>query len=878
MRPFLARLVALFRRRRLDADLSDEIAAHLELAIADHVARGKSPEEARRLAMRAFGGVLQTEEAYRDRQGFPLLESMWQDVRYMARTVRRSPAVPAIAVLTLALGIGATTSIYSVVETLLIRPLPFPDADRLVAVFATSPTAPRDTTSFLDFSDWQRHTRTLAHIAAYRSDRFNITGGGTPEPVRGLRTTHELFTVLGVSPAIGRTFDREEQHAATPVALIGHGLWARRYGSDPQILGTTILVNEVSHLVIGVLPPGFEFPPYVPTDLIVPVPERPSRSTGYIRGIARLSPGTGLAVAQQELDAIARRLEDAFPNSNKGRGVSLVALQELAAEQVRVALLVLLAAAFLVLLIGCANVGNLVLARGIARQRELAVRRALGAGRRRLVRQLLTESIALALVAAALGSVLAFWGSAFLSRSLAQRFPLPDIAFSWTLLLVASALALVSGLLSGLPPALMVWRSGLNDALKQDGRSQSAGIRERRLGNLLIVGETALTVVLLIGAGLLVKSFVRLQQVDLGVNTRQALTANLVLSKRYQDHERRELFVRQLLESVAEVPGLQDVAVHTDPPFLGGGSRETFTVEGLDDPQPDHGHAAGFDVVSGRFFHAMGMPITRGRDFEAQDTATSPAVAIVNETMARRMWPGADPIGKRMRLYYDKDRQHWLSIVGVVRDVRYRGRLMDPIPQVFVPSQQNPYKALPYAQAPALALVVRTGSKPADMIAAVQAAVWTADKDQPVWNLQPMDQVLWEAAAAPRIYMALLGTFAAIALVIATAGIYGLSACAVVRRRQELGIRLALGATPRQIIALVLRHGMLLNLAGAVAGLAGSLALAKVISGFLFGITATDAPTFLAVLLLFAAVAFVATYLPARRAAAIDPGLAFRND
>ena len=481
MRRFLARLIALFQRRRLDHELADEIAAHLEMAIADNRARGLSPEEARRVAMTAFGGVLQTEEAYRDRQGFPLLESMVQDIRYTARSVRQSPAFAAIAVLTLALGIGATTSIFSVVQALLIRPLPFPDADRLVAVFATSPTAPRDTTSFLDFSDWQRQATALAGMAAYRSDRFNITGDGPPEPVRGLRVSHELFSVLGVSPAIGRVFDRQEQHTASAVALIGHGLWARRYGSDPHVLGKTILVNEVGHVVIGVMPPGFEFPPYVPTDLVVPVPERPSRSTGYIRGIARLHPDTRLSVAQQELDAIARGLETAFPGSNKGRGVNLVPLRELASGEVRVALLVLLGAAFLVLLIGCANVGNLVLANGIARQRELAVRRALGAGRGRVLRQLLTESLSLALIASALGALLAFWGSAFLVTSLSQRFPLPGIAFSWTMLVVPIGLAALSGLLCGLPAALMVWRSRLNDTLKQDARNQSAGVSEQRL-------------------------------------------------------------------------------------------------------------------------------------------------------------------------------------------------------------------------------------------------------------------------------------------------------------------------------------------------------------------------------------------------------------
>jgi len=878
MRPFLARLFALFQRRRLDRELADEISAHLEMAIADNRARGLSPEEARRVAMTAFGGVLQTEEAYRDRQGFPLLESVWQDVKYAVRSLGRSSGFAAIAVLTLALGIGATASIFSVVQTLLIRPLPFPDADRLVAVFATSPSAPRDTTSFLDFSDWQRQANTVSGMAAYRSDRFNITGGGTPEPVRGLRASHELFSVLGVSPAIGRTFDRLEQHTARPVALVGHGLWTRRYGGDPGILGKTILVNEIGHVVIGVLPQGFEFPPYVPTDLIVPVPERPSRSTGYIRGIARLNTETGLSVAQQELDAIARGLEAAFPGSNKGRGVNLVPLRELASGEVRVALLVLLGAAFLVLLIGCANVGNLVLAKGIARQRELAVRRALGAGRARLVRQLLTESLSLALIASVLGALMAFWGSVLLVTSLSQRFPLPAIAFSWAMLVVPIGLAALSGLLCGLPPALMLWRSRLNDTLKRDARNQSAGINEQRLGNLLIVGETALTVMLLIGAGLLITSFIRLQRIDLGVNPREAVTANLLLSKRYLDPARREAFVRQLLDSVAALPGVLDAAVHTDPPFLGGGSQETFTAEDVADPSPDRGHPAGFDVVSGNFFRAMGMPIARGRDFEAQDTATAPAVAIVNETMARRLWPDREAVGKRVRLYYDKDRQHWLTIVGVVRDVRYRGARIDPIPQVFVTSRQNPYKSLPYAQAPFVALVVRTATKPPTMIPAVQAAIWSVDKDQPVWNLQPMDQALWEAAAEPRIYMALLGTFAVIALIIASAGIYGLSAYAVVRRRQELGIRLALGATPGQILVLVLRHGMFLNIVGAGLGLAGALVLGKTVAGFLYGTTATDVPTFLGVLLLFATVALVATLLPAHRAATIDPSLAFRTD
>jgi predicted permease len=880
VRSLVTRLLALFHRRRLDRELSDEISAHLEFATTEHMARGLSQEEARRAARRRFGGVLQTEEAYRDRQGFPLLESMWQDLRYAARSMRRSLAFASAAILTLALGIGATTAIFNVVNALLLRPLPFPDADRIVAVSANNlkEHVSRDSTSFLDFSDWQRQSHAFTDMAAYRSDRFNITGDGAPEPLKGLRASHELFGVLRVTPIMGRAFDAQEQHGRNAVALISHGLWTRRYGRDPQILNRTILLNEVSHAVIGVLPPGFQFPPFVQTDVIVPVPERPSRSTGYIFGVARLKPGVRSAAAQAELGAIARRLEEAFPTSNEGRGVNVVGLQEEALARVRTPLLVLLGAALCVLLIGCANVGNLVLAKGIARQRELAVRNALGAGRGRLVRQLLTERVCLALVAGLLGAMLAFWGSELLVVSLAQRFPLPEIPFNWALLAFALVIALLAGVLTGLPPALMVWKASLHESLKSDSRSQSPGVTQHRLGSLLVVAETALTVMLLIAAGLLMKSFIRLQQIDLGVNPRQSLTADLLLSKRYVDVERRSIFVRQLLESVGGLSGVQEVALHTDPPFLGGGSRETFKIERLADPRPGHGHPAGFDVVSGRFFRAIDIPIVRGREFDRQDTANGVPVAIVNETMARQLWPNEDALGKRIQPYYDKDPQHWLTIVGVVRDVRYRGRLFEPIPQVFVPGEQNPYKSLPYPQPPFVALVIRTAVEPAAMVAAVRDGIWAVDNDQPIWNLQPMNQVLWEAAAAPRMYMWLLGIFATIALVIATAGIYGLSAYAVVRRTQELGIRLALGATSRQILVMVVRQGMLLNLVGVVIGVAGSLALTKVISGFLYGITPTDGPTFLGVLLLFATVAFIATSLPARRAAGIDPSVAFRHE
>jgi predicted permease len=871
-----SRLRALWNWRRNESDLDDELQFHLSEETDERAADGLSADEARLAARRDFGNVTLIREVTREAWGWGGSERLLQDVRYGLRAMRRQPAFSAVAVMTLALGIGSTTAILNVVNALLLRPLPFPEADRLVAVYATTPKlgVSRDTTSFLNFSDWSAQSRTFAAAAAFRPDPFFVTGDGTPEPIAGIRASHELFNVLGVRPVLGRAFDQEEQHAKTAVALISHGLWTRRYGGDPGILGKTILLNEVNHAVIGVLPPGFEFPVFQSTDVVVPVLERPCRGCGYLRGVARLKPAVPASAAQREMDSIALGLEQAYPDANGGRGISVVPLQDVAVGQVRTPLFVMLGAGFIVLLIGCGNVGHLMLARGLARRRELAVRSALGAGAGRLVRQLLTESVTLALIAALLGAVLALLGSRFLVSSLSQRFPLPPIAFDWPLLLFAALIAAVSGVLSGAPLAIMVWRSHLNDALKQDGRSQSGGATERRLGRLLIVGETALTVMLLIGAGLLVKSFVRLQQIDLGTDPRRALTADLLLPKRYADPGNRGMFIRQIIDSVGALPGVQAVAIHVDPPFLGGGRRETFNVEGHDDPSPGNGHPAAFNILSGRFFDAMDIPVIRGRDFNDDDTAASAPVAIVNETMARAFWPKEDAIGKRLRFNYDKNRERWYSIVGVVRDVKYRGRLMEPAPQVFVSGLQPFYKA----DDPFASIVVRTAGDPAGIAAAVRSRIWDVDRDQPILRLQPLERVLWASAAEPRVYMLLLGLFAAIALVIACAGIYGLSAYAVVRRTREIGVRLAIGATPRQILSLLLGQGMALILVGSGIGVAGALALTRVMSGLLHGITATDGPTFLAVLILFAGVALLSTLLPARRATRIDPTIAFRYE
>jgi len=865
------RLRALFQRNQMERELEEELRYHLELRAEQEIAKGLTPEEARSIAVRAMEGIEQRKEECRDMRRVNFMETLLQDLGYAFRGVGKSPGFSAVAIGTLALGIGASMAILSVVNPVLLRPLPFPAADRLVVLVATSPTRPQDTTSFPDFLDWKTQSQAFTEVAAYRPDPFGVSGGGAPEPVVGLRASHELFKVLGTSPVIGRVFDKQEQQEKRPVALISHRLWSSRYGGDQGVLGKAILLNEVSHLVIGVLPRGFQFPSFIDPDVLVPIPESPSRGRGYLRAIARLKPRAQMAKAQGELDAIAVRLQEAFPDTNRGRGVKVIPLQQATAGGVRTPLLVLMGAAVFVLLIGCANVGNLVLAKGIARRRELALRSALGAGAGRLVRQLLTESALLALLAALIGSMLAVFGSKLLVVSLAQNYALPEVQFDWTLLAFAVLIALASGLLCGLPPAFMVWNSQLSGSLKEGGRSQAGGRTENRLRSLLVVSETALTVVLLVGAGLLLKSFVLLQQIDPGLNPRNVLMADLLLSKRYADAQRREAFVRVMLESVSGLPGASHVAVYSDQPFHGGGSVETFRVEGHADPGPRQGHPAAFNVVSSDFFAAMGIPIKRGRGFDQQDTPEGAPVAIVNETMARKFWPGGDATGKRIRFYYNRDPQQWISIVGIAGDVRYQGRDVEPKPQVFLS-----YRFLPARREPYLSLVVRTAVDPAGLIPALKARIWAVDKDQPISNIQTMEAALSHSVANRRLYLLLLSSFAAIALMMATAGIYGLISYAVARRTQEMGIRVALGATVAQILALVLRHGMLLTATGVAIGIAGSLVLTKVISGLLYGVTPTDKSTFILTALLFAAVAFVATYVPARRAATVDPTVAFR--
>ncbi|HVV46944.1 MAG TPA: ABC transporter permease, partial [Bryobacteraceae bacterium] len=836
-------LRALFRRDQMERELDEEFQYHLDQQTQVELAAGKTAEDAARSAVRALGGITQKKEECREMRRIGVLESIFQDLRYALRSAARTPAFTATAVFTLALGMGASLAILSVIDSVLLRPLPFPEPDRLAVVYATVPARNilRDTTSFPDFTDWKAQGTTVSAIAAWRQDPFNLTGGGAPAPITGLRASFEIFKVLGVTPLMGRGFDESEQKQSAHVALIGYGLWKDRFGGSADVLTRSIHLDDELYSVIGVLPQGFQFPNFTDATVIVPLPEYASRSRGYLRGIARLKPGVSMAAAGREFSGIAARLAAAYPASNQGRGLRLVPLRRVSAGDVRTPLLILMAAGGLVLLIGCANVGNLVLVRAIARERELGVRSALGAGVGRLIRQILTESSLLAVLAALVGSAIAFWGSRLLTVSLSQSFTLPPVRFDWTLLTIAASIIVGCGLLSGIPPAILLGKSQPGDGLREGHRGLSGGRRQNRLQNLLVTGETALTVVLIVGAGLLLKSFALLQQTDLGMNPRNVLMVDLVLSKKYADSGRRAAYLTELLDSVHSLPGVRQAAVHTEPPFLGGGSQEAFHIEGHPDPAPDHGHIAAFNVVSSEFFAAMGMTIRGGRAFDRGDSTTSIPPVIINETMARRFWPGEDPLGKRIHFYYDKNPRRWLQVVGVARDARYRGRDYEPVPQTFVPFQQvKTDEGLPYDQEPYVSLVLRTQADPASLARSVQEKIWAIDKDQPIAEIHTGEEALAQSVANRRIYLLLVGAFAVIALLVAASGVYGLISYAVERRTREMGIRIAVGATRTRILSLLVSRGMFLALVGVAAGIAASMLLTKTISGLLYGITPTD--------------------------------------
>jgi putative ABC transport system permease protein len=808
------------------------------------------------------------------------MQTLWQDLHYGARMLLKQPGFTLIAVLALALGIGANTAIFSVVNAVLLRPLPYPNAERLRLIWGRLPGhgLERLNVSAPEFADYRKRTQSFAEVSVYGQTGFNFTGRGEPERLTGALTSANLFPSLGVAPSLGRNFlPEEDRDGREQVVILSYGLWQRRFGGDPQLIGQSLTLNGKSHVVVGVMPPGFQFPAQE-VELWRPIAFSAAdlgadeRGNHWLSALGLLKPGVTETQAQREIDGLARQMQWEHPQNydDPGWGIALVTLREQLVGETRWALLVLLGAVGCVLLLACANVANLLLARAAARRREMAVRLALGAGRLRLIRQLLTESLWLALGGGALGVLLAFWGSDWLNALSPADLPrVGKIGLDRRVLLFTGAVSLLTGLLFGLVPAWQASRPALNEVLKEGGRGATDG--RGRLRHLLIVGEIAITLVLLVGAGLLLKSLYRLQQVDPGFDPTNVLTLRLALPRsNYPEPSRQRAFFEQLLARLKTLPGIQAAgAVHNLP--LSSGNTRNFAVEGQSEVKLN----LEFYQASPDFFRAMGMRLQAGRYFDERDRADAPFVAVVNETMARLFFANTDPLGKRLKLGTLAGPFPWLTIVGIVKDVKHDGLEAATRPELFVPYLQAP---LPDWTVPPMYLVVRTTADAQGQLAAVRGAVRELDKDQPIHNENTLEQLLARSQAARRFNLLLLTLFALTALALAAIGLYGVMAYAVTQRRHELGIRIALGAQTSDVLRLVIGQGLRLTFIGVLCGAGGALVLTRLLKSLLFGVSATDSLTYIVIALLLTAVALVACWIPARRAAKVDPLVALRTE
>ena len=800
------------------------------------------------------------------------MSGLIQDVRFAMRQVRKSPGFTLVAVLTLALGIGANTAIFSVVEGVLLRPLPYHNSDQLVRVWSTSNRSSKDVSSYPDFKDWADQNHSFQQMAAYRGQSFNLTGGDHPERIRGLMITSKFFELLDVKPIVGRAFTSDEHELGRDhVVLLSSALWQSHFAGDPGVLGRSLKLDDESYTVIGVLPSSFDFPPdETKGGVVLPLPPDMRRTHGFLYVFGRLKPDATLLSAQADLDTLVRRLAGQY-KEDKGQGISVQSLQASFVSDYRPALMILLGAVGLVLLITCANVANLFLGRASSRQREVAVRASLGAGRLRLMRQFLTESLLVGLAGGTVGLLFANWGVSMLVRLLTQSFSIHGtdaIATNFEVLAFAALVSIMTGLISGLLPALFASKVNLSEGLKEGSRSVGSGRAHKRFRGAMVVSEVALALVLLSCAGLLIRSLMLLTRVDSGVQTENVMAIDLSLtSAKYSHTATRAALFSQILQRVGQMPGVESAAVVADVPLTQNEDSLGFSIEGVPDPT-ERKLSVRFNIVGPGYFTTLGIPLTQGRDFADTDADGTPMVIVVNQAMARRFWPNQNPIGRRITT----DNKTWYSIVGVAGDVRQMGLRADSEPEVYMSYLQDPF------QWPYLSLLVRASSNPVKLFPSIEQAVWSVDKDQPLSNPITLDHVRSHSIAEPRIAALLLGLFAGAALLLAAVGLYGVVSYWVAERTHEIGVRMALGARSFDVFLDVVGRGLLLALLGTALGLAGSLAVTRVLASFLFSVRSTDPLTFAAVALLLMCVALVASYFPARRAAKVDPMVALRYE
>ena len=799
------------------------------------------------------------------------METLLRDIRYGVRSLLKRPGFTAIALVALALGIGANTAIFSLVNAVLLRPLPFAEPDRLVWVWGNIKNGGnRASVSPLDFLDYRQQNHTFEEFAASLQLRLNHTGDGEPERLEANGVTGNYFQALGAKPAFGRTFLLEnEKPGNDQVAVLSYSFWQKRFAGDPAIINKTITLDGRSFAVLGVMPADFSMPRAA--DIWVPLnfdihPGMKQRKAHFLRPIGRLKAGVTMAQAQADTDAIARRLEEQNQESNSGWNLRLVSLREQLVGNTRPTLFILFGAVGFVLLIACANVANLLLVRAAGRQKEIAVRTALGAGRWRIVRQMITESVLLALVGGALGTLLAFWGVELLVALSAGSLPLTaNVQIDATVLGFTLLVSLLTGVLFGLAPAFRTMKLNLSESLKEGGRSGGEGAHRNRTRSVLVVLESAVAVVLLIGAGLLVRSLWLLQDTSPGFDPRNVLTMGVNLpGEKYDAPEKSARFFSELESRVAGLPGVEAVGLVSELPLSGQPNDMPYTVEGRPPVSIDQAFDDDFRRVNTNYFKALGIPFLRGRNFTEQEVREGAKVVIISDLLARQVFPNEEPLGKRLIMAMGNTA---FEIIGIVGDIRHRALESNPAAAMYMPAYEG-----------SMNVVIRSQGDPASLAAAVRKEVLQIDPNQPVADVRTMEQWLDRAVAGPRYRTTLLGLFALVALALASTGIYGVMSYSVSQRTHEIGVRMALGARRNDVLRLVVRQGMTLVIIGVAIGLAGAFALTRLMASLLFGVTAKDPFTFVVVSALLAVVAFVACYMPARRATKVDPLTALRYE
>jgi putative ABC transport system permease protein len=877
LRTWLSKLVSLFLKRQLDNDLNQEISAHLEMAVADNIRRGMSPAAASRAARRSFGGVDKMKEHHRDIRGFRWLDDLVRDLRIGGRGLAKRPGFTTVAVLTLALGIGATTTIFSVVDGVLLRPLDYDEPDRLVMIWETNTSTAEGSASVLNFVDWRAQNRVFESMAAWLMRGTTLSGGDMAERINVARVTEDFFAVMRARPHLGRVFRPDEQYEGSHrVALLHHDLWQRRYGGDPAVIGEGIRLNGDRFTIVGVMASEFRFP--TTADVWTPLVLDPSggRHDHQLQVVARRMPAVTLVQSQADMTHVSEQIALAHTGMRDWSS-RVVPLKDQMVRNARSRLVVLMTAVGLVLLIACANVANLLFVRASARRREVTIRAAVGAGRGRLIRQFLAESALLAMLGGGLGVTASRWGVDALKGVAASSFPLLDrVHLDLRVVGFTLALTVAASLLAGLAPALHGSRTGAGPAQQGCGRR---GVTRQHQGGGLIAAEVALSLTLLVGAGLLIESFVRLARVDVGFNSDRLVTMRVGLSAaNYPGGRQVSNFYAGLLDELRSLPGVAAVAAVSDLP-IGGAFGGFFIAKpgGAFFPSDGPALSAAYHVVSEGYHEAMGIPLVRGRYLSARDTETTPFAVVITETMARRYWPNSDPLGQQIQVRLPDEHG---TIVGIVGDVKQGGLRRDYQPAMY-------FSHIQAARHPALAehtepmwrqqaITLRTTSDPARVISAARARIHARDPRLPTYSVQTMDMIKAESVSAARFTTTLLGLFAFLASTLAAVGIYAVVSYTVTGRRQEIGVRMALGATHRDITRSFVGRGMRPVLVGLSIGLAGAAALSRLLADQLFGVSAVNLPTYGAVAALLAGCALAACLVPAARAARVDPMSALR--